>query len=324
MRILTETEYNRLNSMTWWRTVAEEMPSQSKREKLVWLLDTAGIDYVNDIGGETEFEDLMANDTEFVNKFATRGYGIPITKLEDNDAGGLQLAADWARQVGEQAAYWPQKQIADAIRVNGTTYDGKAFFATDHPVNPFDSALGTFTNDFTTGAGPGPLPIDSSVTLDTAVQNVSKAISHIATIPMANGVDPRMLRPKAIIVPPNLTSRAQQITNAEFIAEAASTGGGAADIRAVVSNWGLGQPVTAPELAAAFGGSDTTWYLMVEAPRTQLGALTYVNREPFRVIFNGEMTSAELSRKDELQWKIKGRNVVGYGHPYLMFRAQAT
>jgi hypothetical protein len=31
-----------------------------------------------------------------------------------------------------------------------------------------------------------------------------------------------------------------------------------------------------------------------------------------------------LARADELEWLCKGRNVLGYGHPYLMFKAKAA
>ena len=37
--------------------------------------------------------------------------------------------------------------LARALNENGTCYDGKAFFATDHPVDPLDPAKGTFSND---------------------------------------------------------------------------------------------------------------------------------------------------------------------------------
>lgn len=39
------------------------------------------------------------------------------------------------------------RQMADLILNNPVSFDGKSLFATDHPVNPNDAALGTYSND---------------------------------------------------------------------------------------------------------------------------------------------------------------------------------
>jgi phage major head subunit gpT-like protein len=163
-------------------------------------------------------------------------------------------------------------------------------------------------------------------TLDVAIDNVQKALAYIASIPMPNGADPRMLKMNAILHPPALTARFQQITKAQFIAQSSTGGGGgSADISAVIQNFGLGTPMEAPELGSAFGGSDSAWYVLAqEITSNELGAFVYVDREPFSMIFHGAMTDADLARKREFQWVTEGRNVVGAGHPYLMFKASAT
>jgi phage major head subunit gpT-like protein len=333
MRVVGAEEFQRLNTNLWWNRVAKRLPSGSKAERLIWLLDTANIQRLED--GQVRFSDLVSVTTEYENLFAGNSLKLKKAQMEDLEngvAGGeaLRLSAAWMRQTAALSAYWPQKQVAAAIRANGTTYDTKTFFATDHPVNPFNTGAGTFANRFTSTASgiyPGALPIDSAtVTVDEAVANIAKAIAYIASIKMPNGEDPRMLRLGGIMVPPALTARAQQITNAKFIAQAAGSAAGSGDIEAVVRNFGLGQPIEAPELASAFtGGSDTSYYLIMEDITTsELGAFTYVDREPFSVAFHGPQTSAELTRKREFEWHNAGRNVVGNGHPYLLFRCEAT
>jgi len=332
MRVLSEREYERLTGNLIWTRMAKEMSSQSKQERLLWLLDTAMIEYGSRLGGEVEFDQILAKDTQFVAKAATAGLKLNRFQLEDHDGGGVQLAAHWARQMGSYAAYWPQKQVLKAIRDGGaassTAYDGKVFFATDHPNNPFDSAAGDYANDLTgaaSGSYPGAVPIGGATTVDVALDNLGKVFAYIQALKMPNGEDPRMLRPAFIMAPPALTPRVQQLTDAKFIAQAAASGGGSADVAAVIRKWGLGEPLEAPELAANFGGSDSTYYIGVEQMgASDLGALTYVNREPFSIVWNGEMTDAQLARANELQWVTRGRNVVGYGHPYLLFRCQAT
>jgi phage major head subunit gpT-like protein len=328
MRLITERQYQRLGSQLWWQKIAKVMPSQSKKERINWLLETAKIERTIKGGGQITFEDIVSQTTEFENENAAAGLKLKKEQLEDLDGNGVQLATHWSGQMGSYAAYWPQKMLAAALIANPTTYDAKAFFAVDHPVNPYQPGYGTFRNRFTSAASgiyPGAIPIDSSVTVDAAIANIAKAIAYIASLKMPNGEDPRFLVLDTIFVPPALVARAQQITNAKFIAQAAGSAAGSADVEAVVRNFGLGQPIEVPELGSAFGGSDTTYYLgMKEITSNELGAFVYVNREPFSVVYHGPQTDAELARMREFQWTTEGRNTVQPGHPYLLFRCEAT
>lgn len=330
MSSIIERQYEQLLTDTWWQRVAKVKDSVTRRELFIWLLETAKIKRLEE--GSMEFEDLVSTYAEFESKFAGAGMKLTKAQLEDVFNGipggeGLELAGAWARQIGVQAVYWPQNQVAEAIRKGEVelTYDGKPFFATDHPVNGVDASDGTFANLLNATSLGALAPIDEAVTLDVAVKNFGRVIAYMASIKMPNGRDPRKLRPVGLIVPPAMTTRAQQLTNAKLIAQAAASGGGGADVEAIVRNWGVGQPVQADELGAAFGGSDTDYYVIAAgADRSELGALAYVNREPFNVIFHGPMTDAQLARMREFQWLTGGRNVVGYGHPYLLFKVKGT
>lgn len=334
MRIVAAREYERLEANLYWQRVAKEMPTQAKKERISWLLDSAKIQYVNRLGGEVDFEDIVSQTTEFQYQAATAGLTLNRFQLEDHDGNGVQLAAHWARQMGAYAAYWPQKQIAKTINAGevatSLAYDGVTFFNASHPVNPWDASAGNYANVFTgvaSGSYPGALPIDSSVTVDVAINNVGKALAYIlGAVKMPNGEDPRMLRPRAIMGPASLTTRIQQITNAKYIAQAAAAGGGGADIEAVIRNWGFDMPIEAPELGAGFtNGSDTSWYLLMSDITTDdLGALVYVNREPFSIVYHDGVSDADLARVNNLQWITRGANTVGYGHPYLLFKVKAT
>jgi hypothetical protein len=149
----------------------------------------------------------------------------------------------------------------------------------------------------------------------------------VAGMKMPNGQDPRFLRLAGIGIPPALAARAQQITNAKFIAAMAGTNaGGSTDIESMVRNFGLGQPFEMPEISSAFtNGSDTTYYLLMEEISSNpLGAFTYVNREPFSIVFHGPTTDAQLARLRRFQWTTEGRNNVGTGHPFLIIKCMAT
>lgn len=329
MRVITAREYDRLARELWWPTIMKVAPkSNAKRERVTWLLDTAQIKPTNK-GGNLEFDDIVSQTTEVEFTNAAGGLKLKKEQFEDIDGNGIDYAAHWARQMGAYAAYWPQKMLAQAILANANTYDGLPFFHTAHPVNPFRPAAGTYANVFTgaaAGVYPGALKIDTSVSIDVALDNIAKALAYIASIKMPNGEDPRFLRPAAILVPPRLIARAQLLTNAKYVAQAA-TGGGAAstDVEAMIRNFGIGQPIQAYELGSAFGGADDTWYIvMEEITSSELGAFAYVPRTEFSVLYYGPTNDAQLARIKEYQWTTEGRNGVLNGHPFLLFQCKAT
>lgn len=336
MQAITESEYARMTKNLWWQKIVKVRPSNSKRERIAWLLSTAKIEDGGK-GGNISFDDLVTVSVEYENRNAQAGLELDRNQLEDLDGSGLDLAAKWSADIGAYMAYWPQKQAAKFVR-NGenaalsASYDGLAFFHAAHPLDPFEPNSDTYANVFTgaaNGSYPGALKIDASVSLEVAFGNLQKAIAYVrGAIKMPNSEDPRFLNPLCLIVPPALTARAQQLTNAKFIAQAASSGGGSGDIEAVIRNWGLAEPIEAAELGADFGGSDTSWYLAVnEAAASQLGALVYVDREPFKITYytgqgGGTGVDAVLDRARKFEWHCQGRNVLGGGHPYLLFKAK--
>lgn len=331
MRTITTREYDRLLSSTWWPSVMKTgQKSNSKRERVTWLLDTARIKDT-DKGGHIPFDDIVSQTTEVEFTNAAAGLKVKKENLDDIDGQGIDYAAHWSRQMGAYAAYWPQKKLAKAILANGTTYDTKAFFATDHPCNPFRTRAGTYANLFTgaaSGAYPGACKIDSSVTVDEAITNLAKVLAYVAQIKMPNGEDPRYLKVAKLIVPPALAARAAQITNAKFIAQLAATGGtggGSGDVEAIVRNFGLGEPIVAHELGAGFGGSDTDYYLAMEdITSSELGAFMWMPREDFSVVYYGPQTDAQLARMREYHWYTEGRYGLLNGHPYLLNKVRST
>lgn len=377
MRTLSENEYVRMlaSKNVWWNKVARTMNIEGKTERLTWLLNTAMIEPVGPTGtGSMEFEGLATQTVEYPTFRHGKGIKVSRDQIEDLDGTGLNTLADWSMQIGAQMAYYPQKLMSQLVLNGANTdgsanaYDGVPFFADNstrtiggvsvkgHPFNPFRPGLGGYQNwlkGAASGSYPGALPIDDSVTVDQALINLGKAISHVATAKMPNGVDPRFLTPAFVIAPPRMAPRVRQLTDAKYIAQAsAGGGGGSGDVAALISGWGLGTPVIATELGAAVTynynapfiasggnasfkaesvqGSDTTWYLVCqEMATTQLGGLLYVMRKPFKVNYytgdsGGTAMSAELDRTNEFEYHCQGRMSAQYGHPYSIFRFDAT
>lgn len=330
MSIISEREYTRLNSNLWWQDITKTRPATGRREVITWLLSTAMI-RPEGKGGNIAFDDIVSTYTEITNEWSGDGLTIRRDQLEDTDGGGMDLAAQWSTDIGAYMGYWPQKQVTyflknahDAAKFTG--YDRKAYFATDHPVNPFNTAAGTYANLLTGGASgayPGALPLDVSVSTDVALTNMGKLMSFLATFKMPNGEDPRFLRPKGIICSPAMFPRLVQLTSAKFIAQVAGSSAASGDVEAIIKALGYATPRMADELAGF--ESDTTYYVAVEQmASSQLGAIIYSDREPYKINYYGNVDISELNRMDELEWHCKGRNGLGAGHPYLLLKCKGA
>lgn len=332
MMRITENEYARLNEPgnLWWQALTKVRQSTGRRDVIQWLLSTALIRDQGK-GGNITFDDLVSTFMEIENKFSGNGLEITRAQFEDSDGGGVDLAAGWSQDTGAQMAYWPQKQAAYLLK-NGHTaaiatgYDKKAYFATDHPFNPFAPNYGTYANLLTGGASgsyPGACPIDVSQTADVALQNLSKIFAYIATWKMPNGEDPRFLRPAGILCPPTLYPRAVQLTNAAFIAQAAGSGAASADVKALIGALGYSTPMLADELSG-FENETTFFVICKQIATSQLGGLIYTERDPFRINYYGTVDQVELSRKQKFEWHNHGRNVMSPGHPYLIIKCKGS
>lgn len=330
---IMENEYARLTTELWWQRITKVRPSQSKKEIVAWLLSTVNFDDQG-YGGNIRFNDMVALNTTFVNLDSGTGLKMRRQELEDLEAHGMDIATNWATQIGAYMAYWPQKAVVSLLTggESGLAYDGKAFFASDHPLNPYNTAVGTYCNIFTGSGGVGynaaPIDTTNAATVEIALKNLSYVYAGIRRVKMPDGVTPRFMKPMYIAHPPALTARVQQLTNARFIAQSAGTGGGGSgDVTGIITNMGFAQPIEVVELA---GVDDTSYYVICqEAGSSQLGAFVYVNREPYGVTFytgqgGGTGVSAELDRAQELEWHCHGRNVAGYGHPFYAFKVKAT
>jgi hypothetical protein len=331
MQVIAEQEYTRLTANLWWQTITRTRTTGARRDILTWLLSTAQIKDEGK-GGNIAFDDLVATYTEIEMNWSGNGLKLRRDTFEDTDGNGMNFASQWTSDTSAYMAYWPQERAADFLK-NGhdatkyTGYDKLAFFATNHPPNPYKPGTALFANLFTgtaSGSYPGGVPIDDSVSPDRALQSLSQIYSYVATIKMPNGVTPRFLRPKWIICPPRLFPRAVQLTNAKFLAQNAMGGGAAsADVEALIKSLGYATPVQADELAGF--ENDTTYFVACEQLSTmQLGAAIFTVREPYRINYYGVVDDAVLNRADELEWHNKGRNKYSPGHPFLLFKCKAA
>ncbi len=97
--------------------------------------------------------------------------------------------------------------VAGLLETNGECWDGKNFFASDHPLNVFDEGAGDFDNDIT-GAG-----------TDLTQANLETAMTNFRKIKGPNG-KPLGLRLTHLLVPPALEGVARKLLTDDFIISA--------------------------------------------------------------------------------------------------------
>lgn len=328
MQTLSENAYQGAVRRAWWPLIMKHRETMGGRTFLNWLLSTARIHDAGQ-GGRMTFESMAHAFTEIEVRTGESGLSITRSQLEDSMAGdegreGVNVALAWAEQIGAAIAYWPQKHAAQILRRGHLAasaggfdaYDGKPFFATDHPVNPYDDRVGTYSNII---AGK---PIDASVGFGEALDNWGEVLAHIGAIKMPHGEDFRCLRPRAILAPPKLMPRAQRISGLSAVPPVAPDAT-MVEVADAVNVAGFTLPVHCSELS---GFEDETTYFVAceQVDSSELGALVYLEREPFEITYYGPEGSAELSRRDTLEWHVNGRNRIAAGHPFLLFKVTAA
>lgn len=334
-KFIQENSYAALTSSQnlWWDKCTRFIPSTAKTEHLVWVLDTMGITGRGPSGGTISFQDMTTLETNFTNDFANAGLRLLKSQLTDTDQNGLSLGAAWMQQAAQKAAYWPQQQIATLLKYGdgatyGLAYDGQYFFDTDHPYNPKQTGLGTYSNIITS------VGVYGEASDQVAFEHLQKVSGTIRSIKMADGVTPRFLKPKAILCSSVAYPKFAQVTDAKFLAIAAGSSGasgGASDVEGHLRSLGFGDVIECPELNGF--ESDTTYFVIAQAegtPQNELSAgFAYLEREPFTTTFytgaggGNAYVDAVLDRENMLEWHIQGRNKAGYGHPFSVFKCTA-
>jgi phage major head subunit gpT-like protein len=309
---LVNNDYAIALGNAWWDRLMTERPIGGRQETWEFLLTNADIHLLPE--GQMIYDELVKQ--FLVLKSQKRGTGLKI-KRDDWLDDKLDPVADWAGQAGAAMALAPQYQAVDLLKAGetGKAYDGKAFFATDHPTNPGDAGAGTYSNLLS------PFPLADPITGHANLASLNEAKAKMRSYSMPNGRN-RNLVPSAIVCAPRNEMAALEAAQARYLTatENVFAEGFGGKINGKINN-GL-DVIVVNELENA--SDPDSWYLVASNNGSGLLPFVYGLREAYFMTSYTGATQVTLARADELEWIIRGRNVAIYGHPYSMIKVKSA
>lgn len=224
----------------FWRSLATLVPSSTETGTYAWM---EKIPKMRKWLGARVVQNVAARGPRVViNEPYELTLEVPKQKIKDDSYG---LYAPLASAMGEQAAKWPDDLVGAKLLENPVCFDGKAFFADDHPVNLDDSGAGTYDN------------LMAASPLNLA--NYGAAKTRMRQFKGADG-RPIGSRGTLLVVPPSLEETAKTILNSQYYPKLVDGGTLATSGVGMVENqWrGSAELLVIDELEVAPGD----WYLL--------------------------------------------------------------
>lgn len=280
-------------------SIASEYPGSGDRNIYPWLL---GIKGMQEWKGEKNFQDLSAVGYELRHKDWEDSISVDRNAIADDQYGLYNPMFEELGFVGEDL---PNHQVqsllenGEATTVHGACWDGKAFFATDHPVHPNDASLSTFANLFT------------STSLTRA-----NLITQMAAFMQQKGPDgkPRGIPADTLFVHPNQYVDAVELVSAKFISGASSSSPGSREN--VIATMGMLKVEQLP-----LSSEDGEWFLgaTVAGGMVSRNPLVVQIREAPHLVTPPTLSEAEFLKR-KLQYSTEARIGFGYGKPWQLWK----
>lgn len=213
-------------------------------------------------------------------------------KKRDLEADRLGIYRTKAQAQGELAAYFPEELAGAALNASFTAvcYDGKPFFATDHPTTTKAGKAGTFSNKGTVAL--------SAANQAAAIASLGVGMKALRTMKNDQG-RPVRVRNIKLLVPPALEDIASVLANNTTLEDGKPN-----------PYKGRIMPVSWPELE-----SDTAWFLMAEAGGMK--PLVLLQRQAPTTAQVTDPNDSYVVKTGEFLFSIEADAVCGYSFPQL-------
>jgi phage major head subunit gpT-like protein len=288
------------SQQSWYSKVATDVPSSGRENRYAWM---DRLPAMREWIGERQVQNAIARGVSIANKDFELTVEVDRNDVLDDQLG---VYTPLVSSMGAQAKLWPDYLAADTLQAgkaaSNTCFDGQPYFNASHPVNPENTAAGTYSNLLTTSA-----------------LTAANYLAARAAMMAFKGRDGKTLNvlPNLLIVPPQLEQAGRQILNADFIAPAAAVGMNAAS--AVQSNTlkGSAELLVVPQLA----NEGTVWYL-ADTTKAVKPLVFQLRKSPELIPFTNP-SDPELFRRKKFVFGVDSRGNAGFTLPFLMIRSEA-
>lgn len=250
--------------------------------------------------GERVVNPLVLEGASVANQKFELTYGVQRDALDDDQTGAVAMLMSRVRSGGGKFARHKDKLVFNVLKNNGTCLDGSALFGGSHAVNPKDAAAGTFDNDIGSTA--------------LTANNAAAVRAQMMELKGPDG-DPINEDPRVLIVSPALELTARKISEADEIVFS----GNANESNVFKGKYTV---IVVPQLATAFSGLDTTWY-MADVTDAEDRGLIVQEREALEITSLFNLDDPNVFNRDEYQWGARARYTAAAGNPKKIFRATA-
>ena len=265
-----------------WQKVATLVPSETGEENYKWL---GKLPRMREWIGERQIQNLVASDYTIKNKDYELTIGVDRNDIEDDKIGVYNPVIS---EIGQSAAEHPDGLVFGLIKSGFTNkcFDGKAFFATDHPVGKKGEASNKGTAKLST-------------------ESYGAARAAMMSLKDEHGNTLKII-PNLLVVPPALEAEAKRILLAEQI-------GGSTNIYRDTA-----ELLVVPELA----GKDTAWYLLCTIKA--LKPLIYQERKKPKFVAFFNETDEHVFKNKQFLYGVDGRSNAGYGFWQMAYGSVGT
>lgn len=256
-----------------YQKLATVVPSTTASTNYKWL---GQIPKMKEWIGEREIQSLSGYDYTIKNKKFELTVSVPREDIEDDQYGIYSASFS---NLGEAAARHPDDLVFNAMK-NGFTeecYDGKAFFATDHPSGMYGE---TEASNYTTEK----LSMEAYIEGRAAMMGLT-----------GDQGDPLNLVPDLLVVSPANEQQGKLILEADLINGTTNTMKGTAKL------------LVATELA----DKPDQWFLL--CTNSFLKPFIYQERKKIKLTALTRETDENVFMRDEYIWGADGRSNAGYG-----------
>ncbi|WP_336021368.1 Mu-like prophage major head subunit gpT family protein [Acinetobacter pittii] len=276
---------------TTWQRIATEVPSQSKAENYAWL---GKFPKLREWIGDKVIKRLEGYGYTITNRSFESTVAVHKHEIQDGDILGLPIIF---ASMGEEAKQFPQDVVFEALTTGfeNKCFDGKTFYATDHPVG--DKKKSTFSNKLTAKL--------SWASLAEADASFGAAKTMMTSLKDENGRSLK-IKPDLLVVPPALEATATALmTSSKFADGTENIYKGNVEV-----------------LVDAGLATDTEWHLL--STKKVIKPIIWQIREKANLVSQTDIESGDVFKRGEYLFGVEARGEAGYSLPHLAVGSTGT